>query len=270
MKYFKIPFLTLFLLIAAFVTYSQAQRATSDWNPELTEVWEPVPEVVTPGENGQAPSDAIVLFDGENIDNWGMAPRGERLNILNSDNEDRTTGPSEWTVENGVMTVAPGTGDIMTRKGFGDIQLHLEWKTPKEIDGEGQGRGNSGIFLQGLYEIQILDSYENPTYPNGQAGSVYKQSIPLFNASLPPGEWQTFDIFFEAPVFRDDGRLVKPAYVTVVHNGVLIQHHTRIEGPTVFRGLPEYTKHPEKLPIRLQDHGDLVSFRNIWVRELKL
>ena len=270
MRNFTIYFLTLFAWTMFLATCSQAQRATADWDPELTEVWEPVPEVVSPGKNGEPPSDAIILFDGENLDKWGMAPRGNRMNIVNTEKEDWTTGPVEWTVEDGVMTVVPGTGDIMTRQGFGDIQLHIEWKTPEEIDGDGQGRGNSGVFLQSLYEIQVLDSYENPTYPNGQAGSVYKQKKPLVNASLPPGEWQTFDIFFEAPVFRDDGRLVKPAYVTVLHNGILIQHRTRIEGPTVFRGLPEYTKHPEKLPIRLQDHRDYVSFRNIWVRELKL
>ncbi len=247
---------------------SYAQRATADWDPELTEVWEPVPEVVTPGSNGSSPSDAIVLFNVENLDQWGVAPRGNRERIIEHFSKDLAISPAEWTVEDGVMTVKPGSGDIITRQGFGDIQLHIEWKTPEEIDGDGQQRGNSGLFLQGLYEIQILDSFENPTNPNGQAGSVYKQRIPYVNVSLPPGEWQSFDIFFEAPVFRDDGRLVKPAYVTVLHNGILIQHRTKIKGPTVFRGLPEYVKHPEKLPIRLQDHGDYVSFRNIWVREL--
>jgi hypothetical protein len=243
-----------------------AQDRAIEWDPVLTEVWEPVPEMVTPVIDGAPPSDAIILFDGDNLNNWELFSR-DALNDPGSPG--RTTRPAEWTVEDRVMTVVPGTGDIMTRQSFGDIQLHIEWRTPEVVVGEGQGRGNSGVFLQGLYEVQVLDSYDNPTYPNGQAGSVYKQSIPLVNASLPPGEWQTYDIFFEAPVFRDDGSLVKPAFVTVVHNGVLIQHRVKIEGPTVFRGLPKYKKHPEKLPLRLQDHGDLVSFRNIWVRELR-
>lgn len=244
----------------------EAQNRNVDWDPELTEVWEPVPEMVTPVVNGQPPEDAIVLFDGENMDQWEMFSHQA---LDDPDDPNRTVQPAEWTVENGVMTVEPGTGDIMTRQSFGDIQLHIEWRTPEVIDGDGQGRGNSGVFLQGLYEVQVLDSYDNPTYPNGQAGSIYKQTIPMVNASLPPGEWQTYDIFYEAPVFRDDGSLVKPAYVTVIHNGVLIHHRVKIEGPTVFTGLPEYEQHPEKLPLRLQDHGDLVSFRNIWVRELR-
>ncbi len=258
---------TLFFAILFFsISLIHAQDRTVEWDPELTEVWEPVPEVITPVVNGKLPSDAIILFDGENLDNWEMFSHDA---LRDPDAPDRTVRPAEWTVDHGAMTVVPGTGDIMTRQSFGDIQLHIEWRTPEKIVGEGQGRGNSGVFLQGLYEVQILDSYDNPTYPNGQAGSIYKQSIPLVNASLPPGEWQTYDIFYEAPVFRDDGSLVKPAFVTVIHNGVLIQHHVKIEGPIVFRGLPKYEKHPEKLPIRLQDHGDLVSFRNIWVRELR-
>lgn len=260
---------TFFAVVIFSVSWVHAQDRTVEWNPELTEVWEPVPEVITPLVDGAPPSDAIILFDGEHLDSWGKAPDGPREAILDADGPSDMLDPAGWTVEDGVMTVAPGTGDIITRRSFGDIQLHIEWRTPEEIDGDGQGRGNSGIFLQSLYEVQILDSYDNTTYPNGQAGSIYKQSIPLVNASLPPGEWQTYDIFYEAPVFRDDGRVVKPAWVTVVHNGVLIQNRFKIKGPTAFRGLPEYRKHPEKLPLRLQDHSDLVSYRNIWVRELR-
>ena len=176
--------------------------------------------------------------------------------------------PAEWTVENGTMTVAPGTGSIMTKQGFGDMQLHIEWRTPEEIDGDGQGRGNSGVFLMGLYEIQVLDSWQNRTYSNGQAGAIYKQHAPMVNASREPGEWQAYDIFFERPHFGDDGSLIKPAYVTVLHNGVMIHHRRELQGPTVYIGLSDYVEHPEKLPLGLQDHSDLVSFRNIWVREL--
>lgn len=222
-------------------------QETPEWVPELTEDWEYVPEVITPGTNNQAPSDAIVLFDGTDLDSWEGG---------------------DWKVEDGAVTVEPGTGGIRTKKGFGDIQLHIEWRSPEVVDGDGQGRGNSGVFLQGRYEVQVLDMYENTTYPNGQTGSVYKQHAPLANASLPPGEWQSYDIIYEAPIFKDDGRLAKPAFVTVIHNGVLIQNRVQIKGPTEYIGLPKYEKHPEKLPLELQDHSDLVSFRNIWVREL--
>ncbi|MEX0684952.1 MAG: DUF1080 domain-containing protein [Balneolales bacterium] len=234
------------LITAIFQIACVQAQESPDWIPELTEVWEPVPVAVMPGVENKPPSDAIVLFDGSNLDAWEGA---------------------DWNLEDGIMTVNPGSGNIRTKEAFGDIQLHIEWHTPKEIVGEGQGRGNSGIFLQGRYEIQILDSYDNKTYPNGQAGSVYKQHIPLVNASIPPGEWQTYDIIFTAPIFKDDGRLAKPAYVTILHNGVLIQNHVEVKGPTKYIGLPEYEKHSEKLPIVLQDHTNHVSFRNIWVRE---
>ncbi len=220
--------------------------------PEATEVWEPEPSLVRPGPEVTPPSDAIALFDGTNLSEW-----------IHEDGRE-----AEWIVENGVMTVAPGTGSIRTRQGFGDVQLHIEWRAPAEIVGEGQGRGNSGLFLMERYEVQILDSYENRTYSNGQAGSVYKQHIPLVNASRPPGEWQSYDVVFTAPRFDPAGGVVSPAYMTVFHNGVLIQNHVELQGSTVYIGLPEYETHGDLEPILLQDHSNPVSFRNIWVREI--
>ena len=166
------------------------------------------------------------------------------------------------------MTVKPGTGSISTAAGFGDVQLHVEWRTPTEIAGESQGRGNSGVFLMERYEVQVLDSYENRTYSNGQAASIYKQHMPLVNASRAPGEWQTYNILFMAPRFGSNGSLERPARMTVLHNGVMVQNHVEIEGPTVFRGSPRYEAHAPKAPIQLQDHRNFVSYRNIWVREL--
>ena len=220
--------------------------------PELTEVWEPEPAVVTSGVGMAPPSDAIVLFDGRDLSAW-----------QHHDGRD-----AEWTLADGAMTVKPKTGDIQTRKGFGDVQLHLEWRTPAEVESKDQGRGNSGVFLQGLYEVQELDSYNNRTYSNGQAASLYKQHIPLVNASRGPGEWQTYDIVFKAPRFDADGGLVSPAFVTVFHNGVLVQNHVELKGPTIYRGYPEYQAHADRLPLMLQDHSNPVSFRNIWIREL--
>jgi len=222
-----------------------------EWHPELTEVWEPEPSVVMPGVGTLPPSDALILFDGSNLSAW----------------ESTSGDPAGWTVSDGVVTVAGGTGDIRTRQNFGDVQLHIEWRTPATVSGDGQGRGNSGVFFQNVYEVQILDSYENRTYSNGQAGSLYKQHIPLVNASRGPGEWQVFDIFYEAPVFSGEGKLIRPAIVTVMHNGILIQNHVVLSGPTLYVGNPTYTAHG-KLPIKLQDHGNPMSFRNIWIREL--
>lgn len=226
--------------------------AAGQARPEDTEVWEPVPPIVTPGADLAPPSDAIVLFDGTDLSAWERAGGGE----------------AGWRVGDGAMTVAAGSGGIRTRRGFGDIQLHLEWRSPSVVSGEGQERGNSGVYLMGRYELQVLDSYENRTYSNGQAGSIYKQYMPLVNASRPPGTWQTYDIVFTAPRFDDAGRLEKPAYMTVFHNGVLIQNHEELMGPTLFIGTPEYEAHPDRAPIMLQDHGNPVSYRNIWVREL--
>ena len=192
-----------------------------------------------------------MLFDGENLDQW-QAEQG---------------GDAAWLVKDGSVTVVPGTGDIKTRQKFTDIQLHMEWRVPEVVGAKAQKRGNSGVFLMDRYEIQILDSFNNTTYANGQAGSVYKQHIPLVNATRGPGEWQSYDIIFVAPQFSAAGRVVEPARVTVLHNGVLIQNNVAIQGATVFVGAPSYEAHGAA-PIRLQDHRSPVSFRNIWVRQL--
>ncbi len=221
--------------------------------PEETEVWEPEPSIVTPGsQSHQAPSDAIVLFVGEDLSQW----------------VDINGREPQWEVKDEIVTIVKGTGAIKTKIKFGSVQLHIEWRTPSEIAGEGQGRGNSGIFFMELYEVQVLDSYNNRTYSNGQAASIYKQHIPLVNASRPPGEWQTYDIIFKAPSFDTGGKLVKPAYVTVIHNGVLVQDHVELRGPMEYIGQPVYQAHDKKLPLQLQDHGNPVSYRNIWIREL--
>lgn len=230
-----------------------AMGVASEPKPEATEVWEPVPKIVRPGANPtQAPADAIVLFDGTSAEKW----------------ESVKGGKAKWTVANGALTVAPGTGDIRTQERFGDVQLHVEWRTPVlPPEKQGQDRGNSGIFLQELYEVQVLDSLENRTYSNGQAGSIYKQHIPLVNAAKPAGEWQTYDIVFIAPRFNQTGELESPAKITVFLNGVLIQNHVELKGATTYIGEPTYSAHTEA-GIRLQDHDHLVSFRNIWVRRL--
>lgn len=221
--------------------------------PEATEVYEPVPPRVTQNEMG-VPSDAIVLFNGTNLDEW--------INPADST-------AAQWNInDDGSMTVKDKSGNIQTKRNFGSMQLHLEWKSPKEILNEGQARANSGVFIQQRYEVQILDNNDNPTYTNGQVGAVYKQSIPLAMASAPTGEWNTYDIIFHAPEFEGED-LTKPAYVTVLHNGVLIQDHFEIEGIIKYIGWPKYEAHG-KAPIILQDHQDnsRVSYRNIWVREL--
>jgi hypothetical protein len=219
--------------------------------PKLTEVWEPVPAKIAPGENNAPPSDAIILFDGKDLNEWTNGSGAK----------------PEWVVENGAVTVKPKTGVIKSKQKFGDFQLHIEWRAPSEVKGEGQGRGNSGIFMMERYELQVLDSYESKTYPNGQAGSLYKQGIPLVNACKAPGEWQTYDVIFMAPVFTEKGTLKSPARITVLHNGVLIQNNFELRGPTEYNRIPIYEPHG-KGSLVLQDHGDLVSFRNIWVREL--
>ena len=230
--------------------------------PEETEVWQPVPPVVTPGKTpGAPPSDAIVLFDGTNESQWVSA-------------QDHT--PARWTVADGLLTVAKGTGNIETRRHFHNYQLHIEWRIPANITGTGQARGNSGIFLASTgtgdagYELQVLDGYNNPTYVNGMVGSMYKQSIPMVNAARRPGEWQSYDVVWTAPVFRADGSLKTPAYVTVFLNGVLVENHFELKGETLYRGKPFY-KAFDGAAIKLQAHGDKsapISFRNIWVRDL--
>jgi hypothetical protein len=213
----------------------------------------PQPPVVRPGEQvGQPPSDAVILFDGTSTSAW----------------VGRDGGPAKWTVQDGYMQAAPGAGDIRTRESFGSCQLHLEWAAPATVKGESQGRGNSGVFLLGLYEIQVLDCYDNPTYPDGTTAAIYGQYPPLVNACHKPGEWQTYDIIWESPHWEGD-KLVSPAYVTVLFNGVLVHHHTSPQGPTGHRTLSSYNRHPETGPLSLQDHGDPVRFRNIWIRPLK-
>jgi len=232
---------------------SQAQQQLRQGDPKLTEIWHPVPRVVTPGKTASdPPSDAIILFDGKNLDAW-KAQDGS---------------PAKWKVEGGILTVAPGTGIIQTKQGFGDCQLHIEWRTPAEVSGEGQGRGNSGIFLMGRYELQVLDSYNNSTYSNGQAGSIYKQHMPAVNVCRPPGQWQTYDIVFTAPQFYQDSTLKTPARMTVFQNGVLIQNNVELWGPMQFIGVPKYEKHGNKESLLLQDHHNAVSYRNIWIRPL--
>jgi hypothetical protein len=230
-----------------------------------TEVYEPVPPIVTPGAtNAEPPSDAIVLFDGKNLDQW----------VTNRDKS-----PAKWTVADGIMTVNKdkSAGNIETKRSFKDYQLHVEWRIPENITGSDQARGNSGVFLASTgtgdagYELQVLDSYNNKTYVNGQAGSIYKQGIPLANPNRKPGEWQTYDVAWTAPRFNDDGSVKTPAYVTVFFNGVLVQNHFELKGETLFVGKPFYKKY-DTAPIKLQAHGDHsepISFRNIWIRDVK-
>lgn len=241
-------------LLICKVGYAQ-QKA----DPKDTEVWTPVPKQIN---FNPVPDDAVVLFKGDNLNEWKSVKDGSE---------------AKWTVKGDIFTVRKGTGNIETKKKFTNYQLHIEWQIPSDITGSGQARGNSGIFLGSTngggdagYELQLLDSYNNATYSNGQAGSIYKQAIPLVNASKKPGQWQYYDVIWTAPVFNDNGNLKSPARVTVFHNGVLIQNNLELKGETVYIGTPFYKKHGP-LPIKLQDHGDPsepVSFRNIWLREL--
>jgi hypothetical protein len=218
----------------------------------------PQPPVVNPGPftaPAPPPSDAIVLFDGRSLANWRSA--------------DSAKGPARWKVVDGYAEVAAGTGAIETKQAFGDVQLHIEWRAPTPAKGEGQERGNSGVFLMGRYELQVLDSYQNKTYPDGQAGAIYGQFPPLVNASRPPGDWQTYDVIFHRPRFDAAGAATSPARFTVLYNGVLVQDNVELSGPTANKSRPPYEKHADALPLMLQDHGDPVRFRNIWVRKLE-
>lgn len=250
------------LLSASFISLSLLAMAQKD--PKATEVWEPEPKIVTPGtSSSEAPSDAIILFNGKNLDEWSVA--------------DKLDKPAGWTLNaDGSMTVKKGTGSIQTKKNFTDYQMHIEYLIPSNITGSGQARGNSGIFLASAgkgddgYELQVLDNYNNKTYVNGQVGSMYKQSIPLANACKKPGEWQTYDIIWTAPRFNDDGSVKSAGRVTAIHNGVLVQNNYELKGNTPYIGPPVYKKHGAA-PIKLQDHGDPsepISYRNIWLREL--
>jgi len=257
----------IFYFILAFLIFTgynglQAQ-SEDEKKAQVTEVWEPQPRVVTPGSGFvTTPADAIILFDGKDLNEW----------VSTND----PSSPAKWVVSNGSFMVKKGTGNIQTKRTFTDYQIHLEWRIPKVINGSGQARGNSGLFLASTgpgddgYEIQILDCYNNKTYANGQTGSIYKQLIPLVNACKKPGEWQTYDIVWTAPRFNDDGTLKSPGRVTAFHNGVLIQNDAEIKGMTKWIGEPVYKKHGPA-PIKLQDHGDPsepISFQNIWIREL--
>jgi hypothetical protein len=246
----------IFLAVAA--TAADKPKDPRDW--PIHDEARPQPPIVTPGtgsmpdEPGRPPSDATLLFDGTGLSAWRAARGG---------------GPAGWKVEKGYVEVVPGAGNIETTQAFGDCQLHVEFQTPTPPKGESQGRGNSGVFFMGgRYEVQVLDSYGNKTYPDGQAAALYGQYPPLVNASRPPGEWQTYEIVFERPRFDAQGQLIKPARVTVFHNGVVVQHASELLGPTLHKARPPYTAHPDRLPIALQDHGNPVRFRNIWVREL--
>jgi Domain of Unknown Function (DUF1080) len=220
----------------------------------------PHPKVVTPPDQpGGAPSDAIVLFDGTDLSHW----TSHHSNITKAG----TDGPPEWKVENGYLECVPGTGDIASKEKFGDAQYHVEWASPAEVVGTSQNRGNSGVIVQGRYEIQVLDSYNSPTYADGQAGAIYGQWPPLVNATRPPGVWQSYDIVFEAPKFEGE-KLVKPAYFTVFLNGILLHNHKESMGPMVYRQVAHYTPQPAEDSLVLQNHGAKVRFRNIWVRRL--
>lgn len=244
----------LFILVAAATATLPAQAQNNRlWRAH--DMDRPKPTVVTPAEIPAPvppPSDAIVLFDGNNLDAWQSIGGGD----------------AQWKVENGYFEVVGGTRDIMTRQAFGDVQLHVEWSAPTEIRAGGQGRGNSGVLLMGQFELQVLDSYQNDTYADGQAAALYGQYPPLVNAMRPPGEWQAYDIVFTRPRFDRKGDLVTPAYVTAFHNGVLVQNHSELWGETNWLQYLEYRVQPDKLPLVLQDHGNPVRYRNIWVRPL--
>jgi len=250
MKNIKLPLLILFILFVK-ISEALAQKVTAS----SSEDWSNKPVKVTPAQNGAPPSDAIVLFtDKKDLTKW----------------EHPDGSPVKWQVKDNELVAERKTGNIRTKQAFGSVQLHVEWKTPDPKEDQGTNRGNSGVFLMDLYELQIYESYsdEHPIYYNGMAGSVYKQYVPLVNPTTPPQTWQTFDIVFNAPEFNPDKSLKKPAYMTVFLNNVLILNQVEIKGPMKYEGKTEYTYHASKLPIRLQEHGSRVSFRNIWVREL--
>lgn len=253
----------LLLLVAACSPPRAATVAASTAAPPMT--WpihstdRPQPRRVSAGPGSATPapipSDATILFDGRDLSAWVSG--------------DSVAGPARWAVRYGYFEVVPGTGGIRTRQGFGDVQLHVEWMAPDPPRGQGQDRGNSGVFLMGMYEVQVLDSWDHPTYPDGQASAIYGQYPPLVNATRPPGEWQTYDIVFRRPRFDASGAVTSPARVTVLHNGVLVHDGVSLTGPSGHRQRPPYAAHPDRLPIGLQDHGHPVRFRNFWVRSLE-
>lgn len=231
------------------------EKSPMPMKPEMTEIWEPQVEVVTPGENlGDAPSDAIVLFNGNDLDQW--VSQGD------------TTQAAPWAIKDGYFEVVPGSGGIQTNMKFGDCQVHLEFSAPDVVENSGQGRGNSGLFFQNRYELQILDSYNNRTYANGQAGSIYKDQPPLVNAMRSPDKWNTYDVIYTAPRFKENGKIDSPAKMTVLHNGVVVQNNATVQGLTLYIGLHNYPEPHGKDVISLQDHGTPVQYRNIWLRPL--
>ncbi|HYV98899.1 MAG TPA: DUF1080 domain-containing protein [Gemmatimonadaceae bacterium] len=244
----------LLTLLAFTPIVSAAQSPLGSWPQHSKD--RPKPPIVTPGRSNlplPPPADATVLFDGSSLAQWG----------------DANGGPAKWKIVDGAMEVVAGTGSLVTRASFGDVQLHIEWMAPNPPHGEDQDRGNSGVFFMGKYELQVLDSYGNITYADGQAGALYGQFPPLVNASRPPGEWQSYDVVFHRPHFDASGKVTAPARFTVFHNGVLVQDNMELVGPTANMRRPPYEAHADKLPLSLQDHGHPVRFRNIWVRELK-
>lgn len=231
------------------------EQSPMPMKPEMTEIWEPQVEVIQPGEKqGAPPSDAILLFDGADLNNW----------VSQAD----TTKAAPWEIKDGYFEVVPGTGGIQTKMKFGDCQIHIEWSAPDKVENSGQGRGNSGLFFQDRYELQILDSYNNRTYANGQAASIYKDHPPLVNTMRSPEEWNTYDVIYTAPRFKENGKLDSPARITVLHNGVVVQNNVTIHGLTLYTGLHNYPEAHGKDVISLQDHGTPVQFRNIWIRKL--
>jgi Domain of Unknown Function (DUF1080)/Domain of unknown function (DUF3471) len=245
-----VPLASLLAFAAAGLVLAQAPAR---WKAH--DMGRPRPTVVTPPPQAlpvPAPPDAVVLFDGKSLADWRSSDGG----------------PAKWVVKDAAIESVPGSGYLYSARGFGDVQLHVEWAAPVPAKGTSQGRGNSGVFLMGLYEVQVLDSYQNDTYPDGQAASIYGQYPPLVNACRPPGEWQTYDIVFRRPRFRPDGGLVSPARVTVIHNGMLVQDNVEPWGPTAWLQHIPYSAHPDKLPLAFQDHGNPVRYRNIWLREL--
>jgi hypothetical protein len=253
MNHFRFP-----LIAVLFLSLVRVCCAQVDPQWKIHDRDRPAPTVITAGtastqdSPGRAPSDAIVLFDGKDLSHWAQ----------------KDGSAAKWKVENGYFEVVPKTGELHTRDAFGDCQLHVEFSEPNPAKGEDQDRGNSGVFLMGLYEIQVLDSYQSKTYADGQAAAVYGQYPPLVNASRPPGQWQTYDIIFHGPRFAGSGTLTRPARVTVLHNGVLVQDNVEIAGPTAHGDRPKYQATPEKLPLALQDHNHPVRYRNIWIRNL--
>jgi len=254
----------LFFLLVITIHVNAQQKA----DPALTEIWSPVPKVVTPGKtDAMPPSDAIILFNGKDVSSW-QSKKGKPFNWKVEDSAIVVVGfaeDAEYSAEEKQKNAVQG---IQTKQGFGDCQLHIEWKTPAVVKGEGQGRGNSGVLFMGRYELQILDSYNNTTYSNGQAGSIYKQHMPMVNVCRPPGEWQAYDVIFIAPQFYADSTLKSAARMTVFQNGVLIQNNVELWGSMQYIGVPKYVTHAAKEPLLLQDHRNPVSFRNIWIREL--